>query len=58
MTDKPTLNGCELTPQELELIRAEIESFDVIGHMTDEMRGLIASEWPHLLARLDSPKPN
>src|SRR5262245_48774055 len=48
MTDKPTLNGCELTSRELELVRAEIESLDVIERATDEMRELIASRWPHL----------
>jgi len=56
MTDKPTLNGCELTSRELELVRAEIESLDVIERATDEMRELIASRWPHLLAKLHLAK--
>lgn len=49
---KPKLYGYELTPQELERIKAEIELFDSIEHVTDEMRELIATQWPHLLAKL------
>jgi len=49
---KPTLYGYELTPQELERIKAEIELFDSIEHVTPEMRALIEGQWPHLLAKI------
>jgi hypothetical protein len=49
---KPMLNGRELRPEELEIIRRDLESFDTIDVATDDMRALIASEWPHLLAKL------
>jgi len=49
---KPTLGGRELSPQELERIRTELEFFDRIEHVTPEMRVLIARQWPHLLAKL------
>jgi len=46
---KPTLGARELSTQDLERIRAEIEAFDSIEHLDDEMRDLIAQQWPHLL---------
>jgi hypothetical protein len=33
-----------------------VQHFDEIEQVTDEMRGLIASQWPHLLAKLRPPK--
>jgi len=33
-------------------MRAEIERFDTICVIDDEVRKLVASEWPHLLAKL------
>ena len=56
MGAKPTLYGRELSDAELEAIRAEIESFDTIDGIDDEMRELIASQWPHLLVKL--PRSN
>jgi hypothetical protein len=55
---KPKLHGRELSPEELETIRRDIESFDTIDVVDDEMRELIASQWPHLLAKLRPPKPS
>jgi hypothetical protein len=49
---KPMLGGRELSPQELERIRTELEFFDEIEHVSDEMRALIADQWPHLLDKL------
>jgi len=46
MSAKPALNGRELFDEELERIRAEIERFDTICVIDDEMRALIASQWP------------
>jgi len=52
MSAKPSLNGRELSDDELERIRGEIERFDTICVIDDEVRKLVASEWPHLLAKL------
>jgi hypothetical protein len=46
------LHGHPLSPEELELIRQQIESFDDIGAVDDEIRGIVARNWPHLLAKL------
>ena len=40
-------------PGELELIRRQIEEgFEVIGAVDDEIRGIVARNWPHLLSKL------
>jgi hypothetical protein len=39
-----------------ELSADELESFDVIEGVTDEVRELITNEWPDLLAKLRPPK--
>jgi hypothetical protein len=41
------LNACGL----------EIESFDGISAVRDEVRGIVKRNWPHLLAKLP-PDPN
>ena len=41
-----------LSPEDLEMIRREIESFDDIGAVDDEIRGIVARNWPHLLSKL------
>jgi hypothetical protein len=46
------LHGRPLSPEELEMIRREIESFDDIGAVDDEIRGIVARNWPHLLSKL------
>ena len=48
MAAKPTLYGRELSPDELAHIRAQVESFDTIEMIDDEMRDLIARQWPDL----------
>jgi hypothetical protein len=45
------LHGRPLSPEELEMIRRELESLDNIGSV-DEVRGIVAHNWPHLLAKL------
>jgi hypothetical protein len=40
------LGGKELGAAELCRIRKEVESFDSIEVISDEMRALIESEWP------------
>ena len=56
MTKPPTLNGHELTDEDLERLREQIESFDHIDEVGDEMRELIAERWPHLLSKVEPPK--
>jgi hypothetical protein len=46
------LHGRPLSPEELERIRRSIELFDDIGAVHDEIRGIVARNWPHLLAKL------
>jgi hypothetical protein len=55
---KPMLDGRELSQSELKLIKAQIEGFDTIEVVSDEMRELIASQWPHLLSKLTPEKKN
>jgi len=46
-------HGRPLSPEELELIRRQIEEgFEVIGAVDVEIRGIVARNWPHLLAKL------
>jgi len=52
MAGKPILHGRELSAEQLETIRRDLESFDTIDVVDDEMRALIGSQWPHLLAKL------
>jgi hypothetical protein len=46
------LHGRPLSPEELEIIRRQIEQFEVIGAVDDEIRGIVARNWPHLLSKL------
>ena len=47
------LHGRPLSPEELELIRRQIEEgAEVIAAVDDEIRGIVARNWPHLLAKL------
>jgi hypothetical protein len=47
------LQGRPLSPEELELIRRQVEEgFEVIAAVDDEIRGIVARNWPHLLAKL------
>jgi hypothetical protein len=41
-----------LTDGELAALRPEIESYDSIEHVDDEVRALIESEWPDLVGKL------
>jgi hypothetical protein len=51
------LNGRPLSPEDLERLRVEIESFDDISAVTDEVRGIVKRNWPHLLSKLP-PEPD
>jgi hypothetical protein len=47
------LHGQPLDPEELEMIRQQIESgFDDITEIDPEIRGIVERNWPHLLAKL------
>jgi hypothetical protein len=41
-----------LGTEQLEMIRAQIEEFDEIRNVDPEIRGIVARNWPHLLAKL------
>jgi len=44
--------GRPLEPEELEMLRMQIEGFDTIDAIDPEVRGIIERNWPHLLAKL------
>jgi len=44
--------GRLLSPEELDMLREPIESMDDITAITDEVRGIVERNWPHLLAKL------
>jgi hypothetical protein len=46
------LHGRPLRPEELEMIRQQLEELDNIGAVDDEIRGIVARNWPHLLSKL------
>jgi hypothetical protein len=48
--------GRQLEPEELELLRQQIESMDDITAIDDEVRGIVERNWPHLLSNLP-PEP-
>jgi hypothetical protein len=50
------LNGRPLSPEELEQLRIEIEAFDSIDHITDDVRELVQRNWPQLLSKLPPEK--
>jgi len=50
------LNGQPLSPEDLDRLRMELESFDDISAVSDEVRGIVKRNWPHLLAKLP-PEP-
>ena len=54
MIEKPKamLGGSELSPQELARIKSELEFFDQVEHVSDEMRAVIEAQWPELLCKL------
>jgi hypothetical protein len=44
--------GCPLSPEELELIRKQIEAMDDITAIDNEVRGIVERNWPHRVAKL------
>jgi hypothetical protein len=57
MPNMEFLNGQPLSPEDLDRLRMEIESFDDISAVSDEVRGIVKRNWPHLLAKLP-PAPD
>jgi hypothetical protein len=46
-------HGRPLSPEELEMLRQQIEEgYDNIAEVDDEIRGIIARNWPYLLEKL------
>jgi hypothetical protein len=45
------LQGRPLGPEELEGLRLAIEAVDEIEAADDEIRGIVARNWPHLLSK-------
>ena len=56
-TKRPMLNGRELSEFELAQLRRQLEQMKTIDVVSEEMRALITQYWPHLLAKIKSPKP-
>ena len=52
MTQRPSLYGRELSDDQLAQLRAQLESFDDITAIDDDMRRLIVSQWPDLAHKL------
>jgi hypothetical protein len=52
MAKKPTLGGRVLTDDELRQIRQQIEEFDSIEAIDNDLHALIESEWPDLAHKL------
>jgi hypothetical protein len=46
------LHGRPLSPEDLVHIRREIEAFDNIDVVDDEIRRIVARNWPHQLSKL------
>jgi hypothetical protein len=47
------LHGRPLSPEELEMLREQIEEgFDNIAEVDPESRGIVARNWPYLLEKL------
>jgi hypothetical protein len=46
------LYGRPLSPDDLEMIRRQVQEFEVIAVVDDEIRGIVARNWPRLLAKL------
>ena len=57
MSAEPTFRGRKLSGPDLEFIRAKIEKSDSTEVLSDDMRDLIANQWPHLMSKLARQKP-
>jgi hypothetical protein len=55
MARTPTLGGRAVSDDELARIRREIESYDAVGDVDDDLRRLIEDHMPDLVAKLPPP---
>jgi hypothetical protein len=46
------LHGRPLNPGDPEMIRRQVEEFEVVAAVDDKIRGIVARNWPHLLSKL------
>ena len=46
------LDGRPLSESDLEAIRLQLETFDSIDAISDQLREIIERRWPHLAAKL------
>jgi hypothetical protein len=47
------LHGRPLSPEDLEMLRRQIEEgYDNTATVDDEIRGIVARNWPYLLEKL------
>jgi len=49
--------GRPLSPEELDMLRQQIEGMDDITAIDDEVRGIVERNWPHLLSKLPPEDP-
>jgi hypothetical protein len=42
----------EISPGDLEMIRRQVEEFEVVAAVDDEIRAIVVRNWPHLLSKL------
>jgi hypothetical protein len=54
---KEFMFGRPLGPEELEIIRSQIEAMDDITAIDDELRGLVERNRPHLRSKLPPEDP-
>lgn len=52
MAKTPMLDGRPLSDEELDFLRKQIEEFDDIGAISDDLRAIVAERWPHLLVKI------
>jgi hypothetical protein len=51
------LHGRPLSPDELEMLHRQIEEgYDNTATVDDEIRGIVARNWPYLLEKLPPPE--
>jgi hypothetical protein len=46
------LDGRPLSPEELGRIRRDLDAFDTIGAISDQLRDIVVRNWLHLIAKL------
>lgn len=56
MSARPMFRGRRLSGADLEFIRAKIEMSDSTDALSEDMRDLIANQWPHLIPKLPPQK--